>query len=263
MSNQDFGYGQQTPYDTTHELNVIAFIVRQMTAKMSTTKLVQVVAVHGGGLAPAGTVDVLQLVMLVDGNNNASAHKTVYGLPWSRIQGGKNAIICDPAVNDIGYVVASDRDISKVKSTLAQAAPGSNRKFDIADGIYAGGCLNVAPNQYLIFTSAGVRLVDANGNSIAMTSAGTTITDANGNVIQMASGGIAITGNVTVTGTLTATKLETGEDGLTVTGPITATGEITAKFGGSSVTVTGHVHDQAVDSAGDVEQPTNSPTPGT
>ena len=189
-----FGYGQQEPNDSSSDFNKISFLARQLVARLETMKLVQVKAVHTNGeVAAAGTVDVLPLVNQIDGSGNATPHGTVYGLPWSRVQGGKNAIICDPQAGDIGYVVVSDRDISNVKSTGKQSNPGSFRKFTIADGIYAGGALNVAPNQYLIFTAAGVRLVDANGNSIAMAKAGITLTDSNGNVLSMSSAGITVT----------------------------------------------------------------------
>lgn len=166
----------------------IAFIVRQKIAEISTTKLVQVQTVHGGGTAGAGTVDVLPLVQQIDGNGNGTSHGVVYGLPWSRLQGGDSAVICDPVAGDIGYVVASDRDISKVKATSAQALPGSRRQFDIADGIYAGSCLTVAPNQYLIFTATGVRLIDRNGNSVNMGPSGMSLDDVNGNHIVMGVG---------------------------------------------------------------------------
>lgn len=197
-----FGYGQQRPSNATHPVNVAEFHMRQIIARISTMKLVQVMAVHGGGIAPAGTVDVLPLVNQLDGNGNATAHGTVYGIPWSRVQGGDSAIICDPAVDDIGYVVAADRDISSVKNSLKRSNPGSFRRFDIADGIYAGGCLNAAPGQYLIFTSTGARLVDRNGNSIVMSATGMTISDPNGNEIIMGPGSInMVTPSFQVNGT--------------------------------------------------------------
>ncbi len=200
MSN-DQGYGQQNPGDATSEMAAIAFIVRQMTGRMSTMKLVQVKAVSGGGLAPAGTVDVLPLVQQIDGNGYGTPHGVVHGLPWSRVQGGRNAIVCDPQVGDIGYVVAADRDSSKVKNTRAAALPGSRRRFDVSDGVYAGGCLNAAPNQYLIFTATGLRLVDANGNSISMDATGMTLADKNGNQIQMKPGIVnVVTGAFQVNG---------------------------------------------------------------
>lgn len=193
MAEQDFGYGHQTPNDTASDLGVIGFICRRLIGQLSTMKLVKVIAVTGGGEGqPAGTVDVQPLVNQIDGNGYGRAHGTVYGLPWSRVQGGTSAVICDPVAGDLGYVVAADRDISTVKSTRAAANPGSRRQFDIADGVYAGGCLNVAPNQYLIFTESGVRLVDLNGNSVTMSAAGVNLTDLNGNQIQMVAGFVNI-----------------------------------------------------------------------
>ena len=187
------GYGQQQPNDASTDLTGIAAIVSAMIAEMSTMALVQVSAVTGGGVAPAGTVTVTPLVSQIDGNGYPTPHGPVPNIPWSRVQGGQNAIICDPVVGDIGYVVTSDRDISKVKNTMAAASPGSRRRNDIADGVYAGGCLNVAPNQYLIFTSSGVRLVDANGNSLAMTSTGFSLTDGNANSLVSTSSGMTLT----------------------------------------------------------------------
>ena len=105
---EKFGYGHQQPSDAAHPLNARDFHIRQIIARMNTMKLVQVTAVHGGGLAAAGTVDVLPLVSQIDGNGNVTPHGIVSGIPWSRVQGGLNAIICDPQKDDIGYVVASD-----------------------------------------------------------------------------------------------------------------------------------------------------------
>ncbi len=198
MGDASFGYGHEVPNDSGADFNAIAFVMSQMIAKMDTAKLVLVQAVHGGGLDGAGTVDVLPLVQQISPKGYGTPHGTVPGLPWSRLQGGKNAIICDPQVGDVGYVVASDRDTSKVRnqsipiSTTTGFLPSTRRKFSIADGIYAGGCLNVAPDQYLIFTSTGVRLVDMNGNSVSMGPTGMTLADNNANQIVMAAGFVNI-----------------------------------------------------------------------
>jgi len=78
------GYGQQIPTDGGSGFNQIAFIIKQMMAKLAVMKLVQVQAVHSNGpLAAAGTVDVLPLVSQVDGNFNTTPHGVVYGLPGS------------------------------------------------------------------------------------------------------------------------------------------------------------------------------------
>ena len=193
MAVANSGYGQATPDDASDEFTSAAFIVRQMMAEMSTMKLVQVKSVTGGGVNPAGTVVVLPLVSQIDGNGYGTPHQPLPPIPWSRVQGGKNAIICDPVAGDFGYIVAADRDISVVKNTKAAGLPGSRRQLDVADSVYAGGCLNVAPNQYLIFNGDGVRLVDSFGNSYASTSAGITLTDLSGNVLKTDSGGFDVT----------------------------------------------------------------------
>jgi hypothetical protein len=206
MSMVDQGsvaYGQLEPNDYQSEFNKVAFLVRQMIALLDTMKLVQVQAVHGGGgaIASAGTVDVLPLVSQLDGQGNVTQQNTAYGIPWWRLQGGNGAVVCDPQVNDIGYVIVSDRDITNVVATQAAAPPGSFRKYNFADGIYVGGCLNGPPTQYLSFTAQGLTLADLNGNKVAMAATGITITDANGNQIQMKAGIVnVVTGAFQVNG---------------------------------------------------------------
>jgi hypothetical protein len=187
-------YGQATPDDFSDEFTATAFIVRQIMAEMHTMKPVKVMAVNGGGIAPAGTVDVQPLISQIDGQGFGTPHGIVHGLPWSRVQGGTNAIICDPMVGDIGYVVASDRDMSTVINTKAAALPNTRRQFDIQDGIYCGGCLNVAPNQFLIFTATGVRLVDNNGNSLSFAEGGFSMQDQAGNSVVSSSSAMTMTG---------------------------------------------------------------------
>ena len=241
----DVGYGQIQPDDAATDLNAIVAVARQLIERLDTMKLVQIQAVHAGSGSPpaAGTVDVLQLVSQIDGNGFPVKHGTVYGIPFFRLQGGPWAIICDPAKDDYGYVVCADRDSSLVvKNSGGQQNPGSRRRYNVADGVYVGGIINAVPAAWAWFKSDGTCV----------------ISDKLGNVLQSSSDGWALTGNVTVTGTLTATKLETGEDGLTVTGAITATGDITAGFGGGDqVGLQTHEHPTAASG------PPSPPTPGT
>src|SRR5439155_20845185 len=90
---------------------------------------------------------------------NAIPHGVVNGLPYVRMQGGKNAIILDPQVGDIGLAVFCDRDISSVQAARDFANPASSRRSDMADGVYIGGLLNAIPNQYVMFTDAGIKIV--------------------------------------------------------------------------------------------------------
>jgi hypothetical protein len=144
--------------------NNIRFIVEQALANVQTASVVKVVACsNSGGISPVGTVDVQILANQVSigagGQMVGTPHLTMYELPYLRIQGGSNAVIIDPQPGDIGIAVFASRDITNVKSTKAQANPGSFRMHDFADGMYLGGLLNGNPIQYVQFGSGGVTIV--------------------------------------------------------------------------------------------------------
>lgn len=183
------GYsGQQGLSDPGSQYGVMAFIVEQLLGEVRTIVPVKVVAVTGGGAAAGPPkVDVLPLVKQMDGIGTATSHGNVLSLPVIRWKSGNGSIVVDPIVGDIGLAIIADRDISAVVTSGAESAPGSFRRFDLADGLYLGGILGPAPTQYIAFTSTGVK-----------------ISDKNGNVVEMKSGSIAITGNVTVTGSVIA-----------------------------------------------------------
>lgn len=252
-STSSTGAGQQQPWDSDHDFNAAMFAVRMLLAQMDTMKLVQVQAVTGGGgaIAAAGTVDVLPLVNQIDGAGNATSHGTVYGIPWWRMQGGDSALICDPAVGDIGYVAISDRDISSVKTNKARSNPGSLRKFDIADGVYVGGVLNDVPVQYLVFDSNGSKWLDRNGNSITLAAAGINITDKNGNSAVLSASGVVLTdltGNVI---TMSSTGIAITPHGVlptTVTGVLQVSGNL--QIGGLIQAIGGGLYTGAINTAG-------------
>lgn len=194
MSSSGQGYQGQAGVSTSAALfSTIRFLVKQMLANdVQTAMPVQVVDVHNPGIGPVGTVDVLPLVNLIDGVGTASEHGTVFGLPYFRLQGGKNAVVCDPKKGDVGLAVIASRDVTLVKKNKAQSNPGSRRKFSYSDGFYLGGFLNGEPDQYVYFTDDGITITDKNDNTIVTNADGITIDDANGNSIVMDSSGIKI-----------------------------------------------------------------------
>jgi hypothetical protein len=266
-----FGYGQEQPNDSGSDHDVIAFICDMKIAKIWTMIPVKVVAVHAGAGNPpaAGTVDVLPLVSQIDGNGYGTPHGTVYGIPWSRMQGGASAIVIDPVVGDLGYIDVASRDISKVKSTKAAALPGSRRRYNLADGIYSGAILNAAPTSYIQATADGHwKIVDLDGNSIITAASGITLTDKTGNVIQTSSTGIALTpfggqpvtvnGALVVTGNIQAGGALLSQTGSLYTGNIHTSGTIT---GDTDVIAAGksgahHVHGGVATGGGSTLQPT-------
>ena len=222
------GAGQYEPTDSNSDYSVTAFIVQQLLALVDTMKVVQVVAVHPGAGTPpvAGTVDVQILVAQLDGAGNAVPQGVVYGLPYLRLGGGNWAVIVDPAVSDIGLAIAADRDISSLKSAVAAGGspmvnPGSYRKYDVSDGVYLGTIMNTPVPAATFWLKPDGTL---------------NVTDVLGNVLKTSASGFSLSGN------------------LAVTGSITATAGVTAGFGGADqVGVQTHTH------------PANGspPTPGT
>jgi hypothetical protein len=279
----DAGYGQMQPGDISNETTTVAFICRQIVSRLNTMKLVKVVAVYPGqGSPPAtGTVDVQPLVSQIDGSGYATPHGKVSGLPYWAPQFGKWGIVAQPAVGDVGYVVCGDRDGSNVVRNAGSVAgpynPGSRRQYDLADGVYMGGCLNAAPTQYLWLNPDGTfKLVDGKGNTLATTATGFNFTDTNGNVLESGSSGFTLIGNVTIQGNLEVegdmglTGVMTGEGGSggTITvesslhlvggAALSASGGVTAGAGGGDqVGLQSHEHPTA-----NTGSP-SPPTPGT
>lgn len=219
MSFTDSGYGWQFPVDGNSKWAGVAFICRQMIARLDTMKLVRVISVQGGGIAPTGTVTIQPLVSQIDGATppNPTPHGQISGIPFFRLMGGANAIVCDPQVGDLGYVICADRDSSIVVKTGTAANPGSQRRYNIADGVYVGGCISQAnPEQYCAFTAQGIVIADKNGNVVQMTEAGIVL---NGVTIDR-SGNVSTTGTITdVTGSLTIHVHGGVQTGSSNTGP--------------------------------------------
>ena len=206
--------------------NNLRFVVEQALANVQTATIVKVIACsNDGGLSQVGTVDVQILANQVSigagGQMVGTPHLTMYGLPYLRVQGGANAIIIDPQPGDIGIAVFASRDITNVKSTKAQANPGSFRTHDFSDGMYIGGLLNGVPTQYIQFSETGIAITSPANLRISVGASSVEI---------MESGEVSITAP-----TLTANI--SGAASLTIggTASIAATGEVTIT--GSDVSI--------------------------
>jgi hypothetical protein len=218
------GYPRQwEPASSTSELNAMLFLITQSLNLANVATLVKVTAVTGNGVNPVGFVDVQPLVNLQDSQGNTSQRGETFNLPYFRLQGGKNAVICDPEVGDIGLAIFADRDISVVKNTKKISPPGSYRRNSLSDGLYIGGFLNAAPEQFVQFKTDGITITDKNANNIVM--------DADG---------------IKINGVL-----------FDRTRHVTNVVEVTADGGH---TLTAHTHAQGNDSNGDTEVPTDAPT---
>lgn len=146
----------QKPGEGLDPYGAMRFMVQQILSRVNTAMLVKVVKVQAGGAGPVGSVDVQPLVNQLDGKGDGHELSILHNLPYLRIQGGANAIIVDPEIDDIGIAIFCSRDISTVKRTKKQGNPGSWATHSMSDGLYLGGVLNGAPTQYVQFGSDGI-----------------------------------------------------------------------------------------------------------
>lgn len=248
----------QTAADVAADFSTLEFVIQALLGRTATAQLVAVKAcTNSGGLSQWGTVDVIPLVNQVAGDGTNVPHGTLYKLPYKRLQGGKNAVIIDPEPGDIGLAVFAMRDISSVKSNPVSAVknatgtagtpPGSARQYDLADGCYFGGFLNVTPTQYVRFSPAGIEIhspvkvivtapgIDLIADTVVNIQAPTI--NLKGTVAQTA-------GPVTMAQTLAVTGDASVGGGLSVTGTTTGTGaaNFTGGVTGQGVPLKGHAH---------------------
>jgi hypothetical protein len=230
--------------------NAINFMIQNQLALNASAHVAKVVAIveGSGGVDNPPMVKCQIMVDDIDGYGNRVERAVLYNLPAYRSQSGTNAVIIDPQVGDIGMLVVADRDISGVKSTKANAGPGSFRQNNWADSCFHSGYINKTPVAYIQFTNEGVIniitpmdinitnqgniTVQTQGNLSATVHGNTTVTTT-GNAVVTASGTIAFSGS-------NASLDTTGN--LSVNGFITAKGDITAGSGGESVDLLLHVH---------------------
>jgi hypothetical protein len=133
-SNPSGASSFQEANTASSEFNMLNFLIWSVLSRVNTCTMVQVMAVTNSGTdIPAGFVDIMPLVNLVDGAGNVVPHGTIFKCPYFRLIGGTNAVILDPVAGDIGLACFADHDISSVIANQAQSNPGSWRRFDMSD----------------------------------------------------------------------------------------------------------------------------------
>jgi len=238
-------FPQQQPATSNNEYNQIAFAVKQIMSNVSTSTLAQVKAVYPGGTGPVGFVDILPLVNAVDGGSKSWPHGIIYGVPYIRIQGGLNAFIVDPAVDDIGLAVFADHDISAVVNTGQQSNPGSARRFDMADAIFLNGWnRKTSPKNFVIINPDGSIAIMSTGRidvtgTVAEFHCPVIIDetlDVKKDVTMDQNAVVAL--NLGYGGGLTGSNSAGTGGGATITGPVQVTGPVTTS---STIAASGNV----------------------
>lgn len=132
--------------------------VESILSAINTGEIVKVTAVEDVGLSPVGFVSVKFLTMRTNADNDNIELGEVHNVPYFRLQGGKNAVIIDPKVGDIGFCGFCSRDISIVKRIRDMAAQNVRRSSDVSDAVYFGGWSSEVPEQYIWFDGDNVKV---------------------------------------------------------------------------------------------------------
>lgn len=212
------------------------------------------------GVNIVGFVDIQLMIEQTNGQKKGNETAIICNVPYIRIQGGTNAVIIDPEINDLGVAIFASRDITNFKEARRQTPPATWRKFSISDAIYIGGIRNQKPVQYIHFRNDGIEiyspkrvhittptvLIDSDNTTIN-TSAKTTI-NANGgceiNAETTNNGNVKINGNTKISGNLLVGGIigQTGEGGgggnVSLIGPVNVVNDLHAK----GISVAHHTH---------------------
>ena len=212
------------------------------------------------GVNIVGFVDIQLMIEQTNGQKKGNETAIICNVPYIRIQGGTNAVIIDPEINDLGVAIFSSRDITNFKEARRQTPPATWRKFSISDAIYIGGIRNQKPVQYIHFRNDGIEiyspkrvhittptvLIDSDNTTIN-TSAKTTI-NANGgceiNAETTNNGNVKINGNTKISGNLLVGGIigQTGEAGgggnVSLIGPVNVVNDLHAE----GISVAHHTH---------------------
>lgn len=155
-------------------------IIESVNSGMHTLILGLVTAVNNvDSVEQIGTCSVKPMVKQRDGSNNAYERGIIENVPYFRFQGGKNAIICDPKVGDIGAILFCERDISMIKRNRVESAPNTKRQYDLNDALYLGSYLTTQPEQYIQFLESGINIKttgDVNINGMTIKASGEIVT---------------------------------------------------------------------------------------
>lgn len=212
------------------------------------------------GVNIVGFVDIQLMIEQTNGQKKGNETAIICNVPYVRIQGGTNAVIIDPEINDLGVAIFASRDITNFKEARRQTPPATWRKFSISDAIYIGGIRNQKPVQYIHFRNDGIEiyspkrvhittptvLIDSDNTTIN-TSAKTTI-NANGgceiNAETTNNGNVLINGNTKISGNLLVGGIigQTGEAGgggnVSLIGPVNVINDLHAE----GISVAHHTH---------------------
>lgn len=165
-------------------------------------------------------LSVIPVVNNVYTNGKTIEETPIYGVKYIEWQYGLNAIQALPKVGDIGLILVSKRDISKIDSGIVN----SKRKYSYSDSIYLGGLcgFNKTPTQFIKFDENGIEITSPTKIDIKAPTVNATMQEATINVSGIASitgGTVSVSGgSVSVSGSSVSIGSGSGEKAVCLDG---------------------------------------------
>ncbi len=128
-----------------------ANILSILSSELNTGEVVEITEVYSNDNGPVGFVSVKPMLYRIGADNNNLELGEIHNVPYYRIQGGKNAVICDPQKGDIGFCVFATRDTSLLKRTRSRVGPNVNRICDQSDAFLTMTWSKEEAEQYIWF----------------------------------------------------------------------------------------------------------------
>ncbi len=237
--------------DFASPYNQLVYTIKQTILQTVSTAIpvrVDSVERNGDG-SGGGYLSATPLVAQTDASGNLIPPVSIPRLPYFRLQHGTAAVICDPAVGDVGLAVFAQSDCSKLSGGTEPVVRGSYRTFDMSDGFYIGGFWGKKPETFIHIEQAGtVHVVAKTVTTDCQQATVNATTHADVTTPEM-----KVTGRLTVTGLITGTggMAISGGNGATVDGSLTTTGDVKA----AGISLDNHTHSGVQTGSGSTGKP--------
>lgn len=192
----------QDPSDTRSLVGSIRFALKKFLQNVDDMLPAQVILYEPG---PPQFVTAQPLIMKVGTSGNTTANAQYSRVPVLTIGGGGFVIYCPIVIGDIGWIKANDRDISLFIQNGGEAAPQTDNLHSFSDGIFIPNAirqfvLNKLDVNNLVFQSVdGVSRISIGATKITIAAP---IVEIDAPLVSLI-GTLAVTGNITATGTIT------------------------------------------------------------
>ena len=190
MSINSISFPSYNPADIMDESGVIDFFLQKAAANIQ--KVIPAKIISYDRTENRATIQILTLFLTSTGGKLQM--KLIPNIPVLNLAGGGFVLSFPVQAEQIGFLLASDRDISILKTNLSTYTPATNRQHQYEDSIFIPLNLN------------GFTVNEADANALLISSLdGTTKIAVQNNLITMTAANVVINGNTLVNGALTAT----------------------------------------------------------